>query len=279
MNPEALARHFKSIGAAIQITEVPRETTTRRPRARLVRWGSGEPVSSPSHILDVRPMREHRQARPVETFTLRVNEGVQVNAVHIDPELRHLLLNVNDGTQKAKYLCGHDERHWFVAGVANNVTTVRTAMESLQPPPVAEKTRRLKTKDKLSRRNDAFVRQGEWFFVPEPKLRLPATAQVYKHEPLRRNTRSKPHMAEELTRHGGTVVYLCSHFRTGATAKQWREHKASGAFCHANTAVRDAIVYVRGKISHADHKTVTLKGWHRVFMNNEPFRAEVAFLD
>src|SRR5256885_7205432 len=32
---------------------------------------------------------------------------------------------------------------------------------------------------------------------------------------------------------------------------------------------RDATVYVRGKMSHPDHKTVTLIGWHRVLMNTE----------
>jgi hypothetical protein len=45
---------------------------------------------------------------------------------------------------------------------------------------------------------------------------------------------------------------------------------------------RDAEVYVRGRIRHADHKTVTLNGWHRVYMNTETQAVamrNVAFLD
>ena len=32
---------------------------------------------------------------------------------------------------------------------------------------------------------------------------------------------------------------------------------------------RNAGVYVRGKVRHADHKTIVLHGWHRVLMNTE----------
>ena len=45
---------------------------------------------------------------------------------------------------------------------------------------------------------------------------------------------------------------------------------------------RNAEVYVRGRIRHADHRTITLHGWHRVLMNTEnQARAmrNVAFLD
>ena len=40
------------------------------------------------------------------------------------------------GGEKSKFLCGHDERHWFVAAVpeeARGVTGVATAKEALQP--------------------------------------------------------------------------------------------------------------------------------------------------
>ena len=33
--------------------------------------------------------------------------------------------------------------------------------------------------------------------------------------------------------------------------------------------LRDAEVYAMGRISHPDHATVVLKGWHRVFVNTE----------
>ena len=45
---------------------------------------------------------------------------------------------------------------------------------------------------------------------------------------------------------------------------------------------RNPQVYVKGRISHADHKTIVLPGWHRVLMNTENQAAamsHVAFLD
>jgi hypothetical protein len=45
---------------------------------------------------------------------------------------------------------------------------------------------------------------------------------------------------------------------------------------------RGAEVYVRGRVWHADHKTVVLADWHRVLMNTEGEAAgasTVVFLD
>ena len=45
---------------------------------------------------------------------------------------------------------------------------------------------------------------------------------------------------------------------------------------------RNPGVYVRGKVRHADHKTIALHGWHRVLMNTEDQASamrNVAFLD
>ena len=45
---------------------------------------------------------------------------------------------------------------------------------------------------------------------------------------------------------------------------------------------RDATVHVRGAVSHPDHATITLAGWHRVRMNTENEAAamrHVAFYD
>ena len=48
---------------------------------------------------------------------------------------RHLLLLVREEGAKNKYLCGHNERHWFVAGIPETapVGTVRQAKQALQP--------------------------------------------------------------------------------------------------------------------------------------------------
>ena len=45
---------------------------------------------------------------------------------------------------------------------------------------------------------------------------------------------------------------------------------------------RNAGVYVKGRITHPDHRTVHLNGWHQVVMNTEtqaPAMRNVAFLD
>src|SRR5437868_1148519 len=54
-----------------------------------------------------------------ELFDVRLarDEPVEYEVVDLRPELRHLLLLGRRGGQKEKYLCGHDERHWFVCAV------------------------------------------------------------------------------------------------------------------------------------------------------------------
>ncbi len=95
----------------------------------------------------------------------------------MQPADRHLLLLVREGKDKSKFLCGHDERHWFVAAVPERVglvTNVFAAMEALKPPEVLEAQRRqgIKSRDRQRRKNAAYVRQGEWFFLPAPKVRV-----------------------------------------------------------------------------------------------------------
>jgi hypothetical protein len=54
---------------------------------------------------------------------------VEVAVLDVQPADRHLLLLVRDGKDKSKFLCDHDERHWFVAGIPETapVGTVRQA--------------------------------------------------------------------------------------------------------------------------------------------------------
>ena len=93
-----------------------------------------------------------------------------LSVVDTQPRLRHLVLMSRDLLGKHKFLCGHDERHWFVAAVPEqaSVSTVATAMEALKPFDVRRLQQRLAVKPRTRnrRRNKAFVRQGEWFFVP-----------------------------------------------------------------------------------------------------------------
>src|SRR5206468_6855944 len=91
--------------------------------------------------------------------------GAEIAVLDVQPADRHLLLLVREGKDKSKFLCGHDERHYFVAAIpeAAPVGTVRQAKEALKPAEVqsAQAHKRLKGKARNRRRNAAFVRQGE----------------------------------------------------------------------------------------------------------------------
>lgn len=214
----------------------------------------------------------------------------EVEVVDVQPRDRHLLLMVRQGEgrneAKHKFLCGHDERDWFVAAVpGGGVATVRTAMEALKPLEVqaAQARKKLKARSRNRRHNAAFIRQGEWFFIPEPGMAV-NPAQVLRNEPLARGT-GKPHWAEFLYRTGGETVYVSHDYPQGLTQAQYRTLRATKPSVKRLTWTimrRNAGVWVRGKIRHPDHKTVELNGWHRVLMNTENRAVamrHLAFLD
>jgi len=224
-----------------------------------------------------------------EFFEIRVdaNEKVEYEVIDTQPDNKHLLLMARREEAKHKFLCGHDERHWFVCAVpGTSVSSVENAMDALQPVFVRGAVhRRLKrVRDRRRRRNKAFVRQGEWFFVPEPMLEVKQKL-IVRNEPLRRGWGSKPHMCQELYRTAGVAVWVCGNYPLGVTLDQYRrllltEPDAKG--WDWRQMMRDPTVYVRGRVWHPDHKTVALDGWHRVFMNTEaqaPGAKAVVFLD
>ena len=75
--------------------------------------------------------------RQGEYFDIRVDDSVvDLEVVDLNPEDRHLLLlarRIEQG-QQHKFLCGHDERHWFVAAVPDvpGISNIRTAQEALR---------------------------------------------------------------------------------------------------------------------------------------------------
>ena len=76
----------------------------------------------------------------------------------------------SEGGEKSKFLCGFDERHWFEAAIpewASAVRGVASAQDALQPEAVREAVARVRPHDRFRHRNAAYVRQGEWFFLPE----------------------------------------------------------------------------------------------------------------
>jgi hypothetical protein len=212
----------------------------------------------------------------------------EIAVLDVQPADRHLLLLVREGKDKSKFLCGHDERHWFIAGIPEKapVGTVRQAKEALKPAEVlsAQAGKRLRAKARNRRKNAAFIRQGEWFFVQVPSFVVDEKL-VLRNEPLRRGNGGKPHWTEFCYRTGGETVYVCSRHPNGVTESQYKSILANSPKAKGwgwRTMSRNPGVYVRGRVRHADHATITLHSWHRVLMNTEgqsKAMKNVAFLD
>jgi hypothetical protein len=224
-----------------------------------------------------------------EYFDIRLtsNDQVDYEVVDVRPDMRHLLLLARRQHEKQKFLCGHDERHWFVCAVpGDSVSNVVNAMEALQPREVKTViNRRVKrVKDRLRRRNKAFVRQGEWFFIRVEAMTVNPNL-VLTNEPLSRGGGSKSHMCQYLYRRGGQMVWVCSKFPHGLTDEAYRA--TLHAFRKAKNwgwqrMLREPTVFVRGRVWHPDHMTIVLDDWHRVLMNTEreaPGARNVVFLD
>jgi hypothetical protein len=224
-----------------------------------------------------------------EFFDIRLlpGERVEYEVVDLRAEARHLLLLARRGERKEKFLCGHDERHWFVCAVpGKSVADVPTAMRALQPPLVRRSVQLNLRRDKnrLRRRNEAFVRQGEWFFIPAPEIPLEQKG-VLRTEPLRRGAGSKPHVCQYAFRTGGRMVMVCANRPSGVSIEEYHKllHERPKARNWGwQPMTRDPELYVRGSVRHRDHRTVVLDCWHRVVMNTEgeaPWAQQVVFLD
>ncbi|GAB5403346.1 MAG: hypothetical protein Aurels2KO_15770 [Aureliella sp.] len=270
MDTTILSNKFEAIGARVKVRERP-----TRPR-----WNAPDLLR-----LDI---GEDRRGEYFEITPPRNSETPRVDVLDVRPADRHLLLLVREDGNKNKYLCGHDERHWFVAGLPDGapVGNVRQAMESLQPAAVQEAVskKRVSSKARNRRKNAAFLRQGEWFFLPVDNMRV-APALVLKNEPMRRSSGGKPHWAEFCYRTGGETVYVSPRRPAGLTSVEYKKLVATNPRAKSwnwQAMQRNPGVYVQGKIRHADHATLCLRSWHRVVMNTEDQSAamrNVAFLD
>jgi len=222
-------------------------------------------------------------------FDLRIDrDRIDVKVLDARPRDRHLLLLSRDcaTSRKDKYLCGRDERDWFVAAIPpGSASNVPTALEALKPPEVrmVQEMMQVPQRRRSRRRTRAYIRQGEWFFIPTPTL-SPAEEVVLRNEPIRRGN-GKPHMVDFVFRVGGEPVYVCTRYPNGVALRMYddilrrRPHAADWGWTFMR---RNAGVYARGRVRHPDHQTVTLDVWHRVVMNTEsnaPAMRGVAFLD
>lgn len=210
-----------------------------------------------------------------------------IEVLDIQPADRHLLLMVRERTSKHKFLCGHDERHWFVAAIPESapVGTVRAAKEALKPREVRTAQARMRVAADAGerRKNAAFRRQGEWFFIPEPGLTVDESL-ILRNEPITRG-HGKPHRLEFCYRSGGETVWVCGRYPAGVSSTQYQAILKANPKARAwgwRSMVRNPAVYARGRVRHADHRVITLHDWHRVVMNTEnesQAMRHVAFLD
>jgi hypothetical protein len=276
MNAEHVQSKFAAMGARLKVREVP--FISRR-------WlGRGTPP--PDYAIDI------QRDRHGEFFELRVGRSLrdqlQPLVLQAEPARRQLLLLIRptDGKgQNDRFLCGHDEREWFVAAVPGGASSVRQAMDALQPAEVREALSRqhVSSRKRHARKNRAFRRQGEWFFVPEPGL-VVDDKLILRHEPLQRGS-GKPHIVEQLVRSGGEMVRVCSRYPNGLNDAEYGallNRQPQAAHWGWRVMQRNAGVYARGTVRHADHAVITLPCWHRVLMNTETqarTMANVAFLD
>lgn len=276
MNSQLIESGFAQMGARVKVREIPSRWTQ----------GSRSWSSPQDYSLDIQ-----RDGKG-EFFELRVpthlSKVLDITVMQTEPKQRHLLLLVRktaDKPQLDRFLCGHDEREWFVAAVPGGASSVRQAMDALQPAPVRQAlaSHKVSTNKRYSRKNRAFRRQGEWFFVPEPTMAVDPKL-VLCNEPLRRGA-GKPHMVEQLFRTGGETVYVSSKHPNGippAEYKRLLKSDPSAARWGWRMMRRGMGVYARGAVSHADHATITLPFWHLVMMNTETqsrTMRNVAYLD
>ena len=241
-----LERAFSKMKAELQIKRT--KTVQTRRRGRVIVTPTRE-----SYTVDVKNGKF--------IFDLQ-NSNAKVSIQEADPENKHILVNVQndnvlvtkDGVEHKnvttdKWLCGHDERDWFVASVTGS--TIWEAKQNLKPVEVRQKEVGLKTKEKQKRKNKAFLRQGEWFFVPDPLFKA-SEGFILKDEPMSRPGGGKPHIVEEVVRSGGHTVYFDGI--SVLTPKEYEKvDKVNKLRFRQRTA--DAAVYGRGYVKHPDHKT------------------------
>ena len=276
MNAKQIESRFSEMGARLKVREIPS------------RWTQGDRqwLSPMDYAVDI------QRDRLGEFFEFRLPthlaDKVEATVQQIEPKQRHLLLLVRKTEaepQLDRFLCGHDEREWFVAAVPGGASSVRQAMDRLQPAPVREALARsdVSSRKRYARKNRAFRRQGEWFFVPDPAMVVDEKL-VLRNEPLRRGA-GKPHLVEQLFRSGGEVVRVCSRYPNGITNEEYHALvQVNPKAMHWGWRVmrRNPGVYARGTVRHSDHATIMLPFWHRVLMNTENqsrTMANVAFLD
>lgn len=285
MEKELLKTRFEKIGARVKF-----ERASQRPvvwDTRVIDGENGPFIMQTRRDVDF--VIDIRKDKRGEYFQIDAPENLRIQVLDCKPAQKHLLLFATESGGNLRFLCGHDERQWYVAAVPDGdrpASNVEGAKEALKPETVIQEQvrKRVKTGKRNKRKNRSFIRQGEWFFVPVDGFDV-NPMMILTNEPISRGLGSKPHIVQELYRTGGESVYVNRQYPLGLTEKQRgelfaRDEKARKL--NWNAMRRNPDVYARGRVSHPDHKTIELMGWHRVLMNTESRSAAsqfMAFLD
>jgi hypothetical protein len=216
-----------------------------------------------------------------EFFDIRLTPDVYLETVDIEPHDRHLVLRASNPIGNDRFLCGHDEFHWFVAALPHlaEASSAAAAKEALKPRPVVRLEQR-KELGTSNRRHDVYLRQGEWFFVPCRHASIDLERIVRGGE-LLRGEGSKPHQCDYLYE-DGEREYECERYpqlaffeteyrhilQTRRKASQWKWRPLPFR----------PKVYVKGWIRHADHSPMYLDVWHRVEKNTEPDELSMSWM-
>ncbi|MFX1237866.1 MAG: hypothetical protein ACFFAS_05175 [Promethearchaeota archaeon] len=156
-----------------------------------------------------------------------------------DSKIRKFVLETRTSPEGIrKFLMGMDESHLFIATLPDDlgaINKVKDAHRILKPEIVL----------KEEKNTNRIKRQGEWFFIPASTKEL---EEIKKEMEKEINT--------YLKKAGVGSMRLIKD-------KPGRAHIADEIIKIPNGK------FVRGKISHRDHKTIKLHGWHMVSRNTE----------
>lgn len=206
-----------------------------------------------------------------EYFDIQLAANVDLAVVDVQPRHRHLLLSASNSIGEDRFLCGHDEYHWFVAALPGETSAVNVvAAKDALKPQLVKRLEQRKHKGKHHRKSDVYLRQGEWFFIPSPHIGIDRS-RVVRAGVLSRGG-GKPHFCS-LLYEDGEREFECDRYpklaffefeyqhilQTRRKAKQWKWRQLPF----------NPDRYVKGWIEHEDHSPLFLDIWHRVELNRE----------
>ena len=136
LDKEFLAAKFERIGARIKVRPRIKTRSFVAADRRMSRLADNSESKYNPITIDI------GYDRRGEFFDIQTDDAVRVEIIDVKPKERHLLLMVRQPAAKPepfdtqdKFLCGHDERHWFVSGISETapVSSVVAAKEALRP--------------------------------------------------------------------------------------------------------------------------------------------------